>query len=176
MNKLLAGLAVVVLVLAGVTAYSSHSKVTVVNPPVGAAASPDHYNQENFYNGLTYNRISSTALATASTSPVVLGAASAGFIAIPKDTTTFIASSTAITANSYVRLTQISTSTGATTLNSAFLTTLGTAQCNTTNATSTPIVSIFASSTNTSLSGFKITLGTGPTTNPQCYAWSVAGF
>lgn len=97
-------------------------------------------------------------IGSSSTTPAALGSAAAGFIAIGTSTPAtrvLNASSTAITINSQVFVQQSST------------TTVPNVTCNTTAATSTIVSGIFPGS------GFQITTGSVPTTNPNCYYYRI---
>lgn len=137
--------------------------VQVVEQPVAATPSPEHFNQEYFYNGLSTSKLyglSSVNASTTTTTPIQLGSGSHGQITVGTSTPAIRiqnASTTAITATSMVFLQQIST------------TTMPSVTCNATQATNTQVSLVFASSTNSSMNGFQITLGSIPATNPACF-------
>ncbi len=173
-NITIAALAVLVLVFGGlylkkpaVVEYVPQSNGKVVEVPVGASSGTEHYNLENFYNGLTaskfyglYSVNASSSTTTMATITLALGAGSQGEITIGTSTpvtNVVYASTTAVTLNSMVFLQQIAT------------TTIPGVTCNTT-VTTTPITKIFVSPT-TTLSGFSATAAANPVTNPLCYAY-----
>lgn len=141
---------------------------TVVEKPVGAAASPDHYNLEQFFYGAAVQKFyglgsvsaSSGASSTAPNITLQLGNGSHGQFTLGTSTpaTNVInASSSAITLNSMVFLQQTAT------------TTLGGVTCNTT-ATVTPTTKvIFIATASSTTNGFQVTAGGTPATNPLCY-------
>lgn len=176
MNKFLSSvLALLVLAVGGL--YVQKPEVTVqptpvvVNQPtdVGASPNPDVLTQTRFKAGVLANKYGSlttvNASTTSSTVPTLqLGLGSTGIITVGTSTPairTQYASTTAVSsANSVVRVTQVATGPAGVT-------------CNTTQATNTLVSTFFASSTNTSLNGFGITLGAIPTTNPACFFYEV---
>jgi len=117
---------------------------------------------------ITGQSFKTASIGVATTTSGSIGSAAAGYLAIPAGSTSLFATSTLIDLNSQVFLTQFSTTT-----NASFLSAMGTAVCNTTIATATPIVYIQASSTNAGLNGFKVTLNNAPITNPGCYFYSI---
>jgi hypothetical protein len=98
----------------------------------------------------------SATIGSSSTSPFALGSAIAGHITVGTTTPATrvaIASSTAVTANSSIILQQETT------------TPIAGTTCNGTAATSTLVTSKIAGS------GFVVTSGSIPATNPECYAF-----
>ncbi len=180
MNKYFVGIVAVLALAVGGIAMTSHSsKTTVTTAPVvqqepvlGAAASPDHYNYEQFFVGegsSKYAVISPVSASSSSTTAaniyLALGASSAGQLTIGTSTpgTRVVnASTTAITSPSDLVL-----------VFSRSTTTIPGVTCNATAPTSTILSSIFASSTNTGLNGFQLTAGSIPTTNPNCYEYLI---
>lgn len=59
-NILVSAIVAVVVVLIGFAVYKP---ATLLFPPLGAAAGPDHYNQENFYGGLKNGTVVATSSA-----------------------------------------------------------------------------------------------------------------
>lgn len=165
-NKFISILAFIAIAISAVV-FFRHPPVSPVPPavevPVGASPSPDHYNYEQFFTGMgasKFSGLSSVNASTTSTTPLQLGSGSQGQITIGTSTPvtrTVNASTTAITASSMVFLQQIAT------------TTMPSVTCNSTQATNTMVSLVFASSTNSSMNGFQVTLGANPATNPACF-------
>ena len=107
-----------------------------------------------FHNGLTYNKLTPQTVGVSTTTNAAFGSAAGGFFTIAAGATSFTASTTAVTANTDINLSQISTSTSGSSLNATLPFHSG-KPCNTNSATSTPVVSVFASSTSPS---FKMVL------------------
>lgn len=141
--------------------------VNVPEQLVGGSQSQDHYNPEYFRNGLYGNKFfslssvnASSTSSTAPTLPLALSAGSHGVITVGTSTPavrTTYASTTAVTANSTIYFAQTASGPAGVT-------------CNSTGATST-IYTTYTSSTNISLNGFAVTLGSIPTTNPVCLSY-----
>lgn len=171
MNKYI----IIALLLIGFGAgYALHSKAPS-EQSLGGIYNANQFNAQYFPNGLTYVKQTPATLGVSTTTPAAFGSASGGFFTVSAGSTTFTASSTSITANTDINVSQIATTTGFTNINAALSTALGNRVCNTTAATSSPIVSIFASTTNPSLNGFTVTIP-APATNPACFSWSAQGY
>lgn len=101
--------------------------------------------------------ITATNGTTSSSSPVALGSASAGHIVVPTGGTTGNASTTAVTANSEIFLTQETT------------TPIAGTTCNTNVVASSTV----AVSSVVAGNGFIVTVNAAPITNPFCYAYKI---
>jgi hypothetical protein len=167
MNKYILGL-VGALVVGGFVGWAL--KPIPAQQVLGGSYESNGYNPQYFYNGLyvtggttggKYDKMynSSTTPTTTLSSLAV-----AGHLTIGAGQTTEGASTTAITAGSdrvIVQLEQTTPIAGVT--------------CNTAlNASSSEATSVFASTTNNSVNGFVITVGSAPVTNPFCYSYSIS--
>lgn len=165
MKQFLIG-AVAACVVVGCTSLFVSHEHTKTQPVLGASSGNEHWMPEFFYNGLTYYKVAGN-IGTSSSSPAVLGTTSSPVsvmhIVIPAGSTSVSASTTAIISNKSLVFVQLEQTTpvAGTTCNSAV------------NASSSEAVSIFASSTNSRLNGFTLSVASAPLTNPFCYEATV---
>jgi hypothetical protein len=132
---------------AGSTAQSAVSSTGAVTSTVGITTT----------GGVSSATYSTASNGTSSTTPAALGSASAAQLTFPTGSLIVNASTTAITANSEVFFSQISTSTAA-------LLALG-VTCNTAVATTSPTLDQLWPGL-----GFRAKIPNAPVTNPYCYS------
>jgi hypothetical protein len=156
MNKFLIGSIIVALILG---AYGTFRPYPTSAPTVGAQASPDHYNYEQFFSGMSSKYLDvNGALSTSSSTPAAYGSASSFQMVVPAAATVGRASTTAVTSVSNRVTVQQRGSTG-----------IAGTTCNTAAIATGTLVSLTASSTSLSSNGVTITVPSAPVTNPYCF-------
>ena len=139
------------------TSGVSGSKFSVSSTGALTANGVTNTGSEVITGGITAATLS-IAFATSSSSPAALGSAASGHFALLVGSNTIFASTTAVTANSDLQISQEATSP------------IAGITCNTTAATNTLVTVLSGLGAN---SGFKVVAGSSPATNPDCFSFSI---